>query len=214
VVPPALIADIAGGTYPALLNILLALRMRDKTGVGTHLDIAMSEGVLPFLYWALGAGQVGGPWPGNGDSLVTGGTARYRLYPTRDGRIVAAAPIEQKFWEAFAAAIGLDATLVLDETDPAATIAAVSRIIAGETAEHWRPILSKADCCATLVASAEAAMSDPHFMARGVFAARVRNARGQSIAALPVPIAAAYRAPADRPVASPALGADTSEVLR
>src|SRR5215510_7606376 len=30
-VPPALIADIGGGTLPAVMNILLALRQRDRT---------------------------------------------------------------------------------------------------------------------------------------------------------------------------------------
>jgi alpha-methylacyl-CoA racemase len=38
-VPPALIADIAGGSYPAALNILLALRARDASGRGCHLDM-------------------------------------------------------------------------------------------------------------------------------------------------------------------------------
>jgi crotonobetainyl-CoA:carnitine CoA-transferase CaiB-like acyl-CoA transferase len=32
VVPPALIGDIAGGSYPAVINILLALEARRKTG--------------------------------------------------------------------------------------------------------------------------------------------------------------------------------------
>src|SRR5262245_22980559 len=40
VVPPALVADIAVGSFPAVLNILLALRQRDQTGQGCHLDIA------------------------------------------------------------------------------------------------------------------------------------------------------------------------------
>ena len=41
--PPALLADIAGGAYPAVINILLALRQRDATGRGCHLDIAMAD---------------------------------------------------------------------------------------------------------------------------------------------------------------------------
>jgi len=39
VVPPALIADIAGGAYPAVMNILLALRQRDRDGV--HYSFAL-----------------------------------------------------------------------------------------------------------------------------------------------------------------------------
>src|SRR6516164_2267569 len=34
VVSPALIGDIAGGAYPAVMNIMLALRQRDLTGKG------------------------------------------------------------------------------------------------------------------------------------------------------------------------------------
>ena len=46
VLPPALIADIAGGTYPAVLNILLALRERDQTGLGRKLDVAMADNLF------------------------------------------------------------------------------------------------------------------------------------------------------------------------
>ena len=90
--PPVLAADIAGGSYPAVINILLALLQREKTGRGAHLDIAMCENLLPFAFWALAEGQVTGQWPGNGDGLLTGGSPRYQLYPTADGRLLAAAP--------------------------------------------------------------------------------------------------------------------------
>src|ERR1700712_5629768 len=36
VVPPALVADIAGGAYPAVINILLALNQRERTGLGRY----------------------------------------------------------------------------------------------------------------------------------------------------------------------------------
>ena len=61
-VPPALIADIAGGSYPAVMNIVLALRQREATGEGTFIDVSMAESVLPFLYWAIGAGLAAGVW--------------------------------------------------------------------------------------------------------------------------------------------------------
>src|SRR5215207_11689014 len=38
-VPPALVADIAGGSFPAVINILLALRRRDLTGEGCRIDV-------------------------------------------------------------------------------------------------------------------------------------------------------------------------------
>src|SRR3546814_616807 len=54
--PPILAADIAGGTYPAVMNILLALRQRDRTGQGCYLDIAMADNLFTFNYWGLGNG--------------------------------------------------------------------------------------------------------------------------------------------------------------
>ncbi|MFZ0402544.1 MAG: CoA transferase, partial [Pseudolabrys sp.] len=43
VVPPMLAADIAGGSFPAVINILLALRARDQSGQGCCIDIAMTD---------------------------------------------------------------------------------------------------------------------------------------------------------------------------
>ena len=72
VVPPALIADIAGGSYPAVMNILLALRERDLSGEGAYIDISMTDGVLPFLWWALGKTSETGVDPVNGGDRLTG----------------------------------------------------------------------------------------------------------------------------------------------
>ena len=109
VVPPALIADIAGGSYPAVLNILLALRERDASGRGCHLDIAMTDHLFPLMWWALGQGFAQGRWPRPGGELLTGGSPRFQIYPTADARFLAAAPLEQRFWERFAELIGLRA---------------------------------------------------------------------------------------------------------
>jgi len=192
-VPPALVADIGGGSFPAVMNILLALRAREQTGEGCHLDIAMADAMFTFAWHALAAGQATGRHPAPGEARLTGGSPRYQLYPTRDGALVCCAALEQRFWLAFCAAIGLAAALIDDEADPAATLAAVARLIAARSAAEWRPILAAADCCATLMTSLEEAMRDPHFVARGLFAGRVAAADGTAIAALPVPIAPCFR---------------------
>ena len=213
VVPPALIADIAGGDYPAVINILLALRERERTGRGRHLDVAMADNLFPFMYWAMGSGLAADAWPGNGTDLVTGGTPRYRLYPTRDGRIVAAAPIEQKFWDTFCDILGIEPALRDDARDPAATAARVAAIIRGADAETWRARFAGRDCCCSIVADVREAMADPHFRERGVFAHVLANAQGRTMPALPVPVDGAFRAPPGVPLAAPPLGADNAEFL-
>jgi crotonobetainyl-CoA:carnitine CoA-transferase CaiB-like acyl-CoA transferase len=194
VVPPALVADIGGGTLPAVVNILLALRQRDRTGVGCHIDIAMTDAMFTFAGHALASGYATGEFPGMGGARLSGGSPRYQLYPTRDGRLVVCAALEQPFWLAFTAAIGLAPEFVDDARDPAATTNAVAGIIAGRTAEEWRPLLAAADCCATIMATLQEALRDPHFIERGLFAHKVAGRTGATMPALPVPIAPQFRA--------------------
>jgi len=194
--PPALIADIGGGSFPALINILLALRQRDLTGEGCHLDIAMTDAMFTFAWYALAIGAVTGRYPGAGELPLAGGSPRYALYSTKDGRLVACGALEPKFWDAFCAAIDLAAPLRNDLADAGATRAAIAKIIASRTAEEWRPVFAVADCCVTIVASLEEALRDPHFVARGLFAHQVAGAAGKTIPALPLPLTPQFREPA------------------
>ncbi|MGH6896040.1 MAG: CaiB/BaiF CoA transferase family protein [Geminicoccaceae bacterium] len=204
VVPPALIADIAGGSYPAVLNILLALRARDVTGRGCHLDIAMTDHLFALMSWALGQGFAAGRWPRPGGELLTGGSPRFQIYPTADRRFLAAAPLEQRFWARFAELIGLEAHHRDDRRDPAAATARISEIIRGHDAGHWQARFEGEDVCCSIVASLEEAVRDPHFVARGLFASVLDGAAGRSIPALPVPLAPVFREP--RAAAYPTLG--------
>jgi len=193
VVPPMLAADIAGGSFPAVINILLALRARDQSGQGCHLDIAMTDAMFTFAWYALALGTASGHFPKPGEMMLAGGSPRYQLYPAKDGKLVACGALEQKFWHAFAQAIELGTEYIDDRRDPKATRDAVAQLIATRTAEEWRPILAAADCCATIVTPLEEALRDPHFVARGLFAHEVAIGKGKTLPALPVPIAPQFR---------------------
>jgi alpha-methylacyl-CoA racemase len=209
--PPALIADIAGGAYPAVINILLALESRRQSGRGQRLDVAMSDNLFSLAYWAIGNGLAANQWPGNGTDLVTGGSPRYRLYPTQDGRIAAVASIEDRFWKAFCDLIGLAEIYRDDSRDPQRTAAEIGKLIASRGADHWVRLFKAADCCCSIVATVNEALADPHFSARGVFGYRLRNESGAVLPALPVPIDHAFRGDRAKLVAAPSLGAQTSD---
>jgi alpha-methylacyl-CoA racemase len=187
IVPPALIADIGGGALPAVINILLALRRRDATGEGCKLDVAMCDGMFAFAYWALGQGEAAGAWPAPGGELISGGSPRYQIYRTADARFVAAAPLEQKFWDNFCALIALPPDWRDDARDPAGTMRAVAALIARESADYWRGRFAGQDCCCTIVQTVEAARRDPHFIARGLFERTVTDG-ARRITALPLPL--------------------------
>ena len=83
--------------------------------------------------------------------------------------------------------------------------------IASKTAAEWLPIFDQADCCCSIMQDLQAALADPHFKARGVFAARLVHASAQAIPALPVPIVPPLRPGAASDASSPALGAHNAE---
>jgi alpha-methylacyl-CoA racemase len=193
VVPPALIADIGGGTFPAVINILLALLRRTKSGQGAYIDVAMTDAMFTFAWFSLAALAATGRMPDTNELRHHGVNPRYQLYPTKDGQIVACGALEQHFWLAFCKAIGLSPELVDDLRDPSATRDAVRQRIASQPADYWRPRLAAADCCATIVRSLQEALADPHFIERGLFNRKVEFPGGDPIPALPVPIAPALR---------------------
>lgn len=203
VVPPVLAADIGGGAYPAAISILLALQHRAGTGRGCHLDVAMCDNLFTFAYWGMAAGLAGGRWPRPGGELTTGGSPRYRIYRTADGQYLAAAPIEERFWQVFCDTIGLDAADRDDRADPDATSAKVAERIAGASAQAWRERFAGLDACVSVVESLASAIADPAFAGRGLFE-RVVAAGGARLPALPVPVAKCLRDPAQER-ASPGL---------
>ena len=190
--PPVLIADIAGGAYPAVMNILLALVGRTVTGRGAHLDVSMTDNLFPLLYWALGNTLGANRPPRPGGELVTGGSPRYALYRTADGRHLAAAPIEDRFWTRFCDLIGLDEQYRDDSRDPVATREAVAATIASRTADTWEGVFAGEDVCCNIVRPVGAAIGDPALVERGLFDHELRKGE-MTMPALPMPIAAALR---------------------
>jgi crotonobetainyl-CoA:carnitine CoA-transferase CaiB-like acyl-CoA transferase len=204
VVPAALVADIGGGSFPAVINILLALQQRERTGQGCHLDVAMSDNLFTFMYWGLGNGFAAGRWPRPGAELVSGGSPRYQVYRTADDRFVAAAPLEDQFWKRFCELVDLPERWRDDALDPAGTRRAVAERIRSATAEVWRARFAGQDVCCAIVASLEEAVEDPHVRARGLFD-RSMTADGRRIPALPLPLAPQFRS-RDADGTYPALG--------
>jgi crotonobetainyl-CoA:carnitine CoA-transferase CaiB-like acyl-CoA transferase len=209
--PPTLIADIGAGTYPAVVNILLALRRRDVSGEGAFLDIAMTDNLFTFMFWGLAMGHGSGKWPRSGKEQLTGGSPRYRVYRTADARYLAVAALEDKFWQAFCRIIGLPAGLCDDRQDPAASIDGIARLIEAQSSGHWDQAFAGVDVCCAVVRTLEEAIRDIHFRARGLFERKV-TLPGHTLAALPVPVVPNLRSPRAE-AAAPMVGADNASVL-
>jgi len=98
------IADLAAALYGAIA-ILAALRVRDRTGTGQHLDIAMLDCQVAMLEDALARFSVSGKAPrpiGSRHPSIT----PFQRFKAADDHFVAGAGNE-KLWASFCDAIGL-----------------------------------------------------------------------------------------------------------
>lgn len=172
--PPVLVADIGGAAFPALVQVLLALLARLRTGEGARLDVSMAKSLFSWVPYQLGRGFLTGRWPQPGDDLTTGGSPRYNLYRAEDGRFIAVAAIEDRFWRR------LCELLEVAEDSDADTL---SRVIGSRPSAHWRHLLEGKDTCANVVRTLEEAVGDPQF--QQLFDWRLTD---QEIPALPLPI--------------------------
>jgi crotonobetainyl-CoA:carnitine CoA-transferase CaiB-like acyl-CoA transferase len=157
--PPTAWADIAGGTYPALINILLALRTRDRTGQGSYLEISMAHNMQPLAYRHFVNRQVHGVWGSPQQDLLGGGSARYNVYATADRRFVAVYALDDWSWDRLLAALGLTSALVGDGNDIDAVEVVRNRFVQ-RSASEWRELFRSKRVKATVVsrfAEAEAA---------------------------------------------------------
>ena len=205
VVPPALVADIAGGSYPAVINILLALRKRDLNKEGSYIDLSMTENLFPFMFWGLGSGFAHNKWPGNSDGVLSGGSPRYNIYKTSDGSYVAAAPLEDRFWNKFCEAIELPKKFIKMQNDQEKVIQEIRKIIGQKNKNYWLDVFNKADCCCSIVKSIEEAINDNHFKVRKIFENKIINNLGEEIPALPIPVDMQFRKDQKR-ASAPSLG--------
>ncbi|GIS10432.1 MAG: CoA transferase [Alphaproteobacteria bacterium] len=205
VVPPALVADIAGGSYPAVINILLALRKRDLNKEGSYIDLSMTENLFPFMFWGLGSGFAHNKWPGNSDGVLSGGSPRYNIYKTSDGNYVAAAPLEDRFWNKFCEAIELPKKFIKMQNDQEKVIQEIRKIIGQKEKNYWLDVFNKADCCCSIVKSIEEAINDNHFKVRKIFENKIINNLGEEIPALPIPVDMQFRKDQKR-ASAPSLG--------
>lgn len=165
------LADIAGGALYGALGITSALLRRYRTEQGAHLDISMTEGALSFMIPTI-ARQRAGEVEERGQGMLTGGLPGYRIYQTADGRYLAVAALEPKFWDPFVEAIGapdLKGKGVLTGEAGQEVARQLARIIGGRTFQNWSELLKNLDVCVEPIWSLDEILESELHRARQIF---------------------------------------------
>ncbi|QTX03786.1 CaiB/BaiF CoA transferase family protein [Agromyces archimandritae] len=171
VVPLNLVADYGGGAMFLVTGILAALLERTRTGRGRTIDAAMIDGVaqLGHAQFSLAAS---GRWRDErAANLIDGGAPFYTVYACADGRHVAVAALEARFYGALLDGLGLDAATLPARDDPANWPELRGRLaaaFASRTRDEWAAAFDGTEACVTPVLSMREAPAHPQAVARGI----------------------------------------------
>jgi crotonobetainyl-CoA:carnitine CoA-transferase CaiB-like acyl-CoA transferase len=212
------IADVTTGLY-ATIAILAALRHRDKTGLGQHLDCSLLDTQVSWLINEATNYFLSGRTPhrkGNAHPNI----CPYNVYQTQDGHVVLAVGNDAQFrrWSEIAGATDLVqdsrfTTNAVRLTNRAALETIVAERMQRRSSSFWIEALEQAGIPCGPVNTIEQVFADPHVVARQMkIAMPYGSSRSGQVELLGSPLKMSetpvrYRRP------PPRLGEHTREVL-
>ena len=210
------IADMTAGMYCAYA-VMLALRVKDKTGEGQQVDISMMEGQLALLGTQIANYFANGEIPkplGTAYSVVV----PYQTFRTRT-RDLALAIAGEKLWRKFCPVIGrpelLDDPRYVNTVERskhrAALIATLQEAFLEKPYEEWEPLLLANDIPVGAINNLAQVVEHPQVQARE----SLREVHHPSVGKVRVvrsPVRLS-KTPAKSPTPSPTHGQHTREVL-
>ncbi|MFF9898201.1 CaiB/BaiF CoA transferase family protein [Streptomyces longispororuber] len=170
-VPANLVGDYAGGSLYLVAGVLAALHHARAHGTGQVVDAAIVDGAAHLATMIHGMLAAGGWQDRRGANLLDGGCPFYGTYETADGGHMAVGALEQRFYDEFAALLGL-AEAADARADPARwgeLRDAVAARFKTRTRAEWTAVFEGSDACVAPVLSLREAPHHPHLAARGTF---------------------------------------------
>jgi crotonobetainyl-CoA:carnitine CoA-transferase CaiB-like acyl-CoA transferase len=167
-VPAVQVADVGTGLLAATA-ILGALVARGRGGGGRHVVQPLASGVMPFVAWPWAEHAAG--MPGMMTALLGGASPCYRVYRCGDGKPVAVAAVEPKFWIELLAVLGLPELADrahANAPDSEAAAALVETAFGERPRREWLEIAARRGLPLSAVNDLEAARHDPVLVEAGL----------------------------------------------
>ena len=213
--PAGQIADLGGGALMAAFGILAALRERDRSGEGQHVDVAMADGALSWLAFVAARRLAGDDVPQRGRDALAGGLVCYRPYACSDGGWVTLGALEPRFWAAFCHGVERPDLVEEQLAEPgSAAHAAVEAIFLGRTRAEWTTFGCEVECCLEPVLDLDEALASEHVAARGMVVGLDQPGVPEPVRQLGAPVKLSRTPPDTNRLPGPELGEHTEAVLR
>jgi glutaryl-CoA transferase len=207
--------DVLSGLYAAVA-ILSALRHRDRAGLGQHIDIALLDVQVGWLYNVglnyLLSGKVPQRW-----GTAHPNTVPYQVFPTSDGHVIIGANNDQQFRRlcefAVAPHLGADPRFASNAQrlkHREELVEAIAELTRRHTTRHWVEGLESAGLPCGPVNAIDKVFADPQVLQRGMKISMAHPVADVPLIGSPLKLSATpvrYRRP------PPTLGQHTDEVL-
>jgi crotonobetainyl-CoA:carnitine CoA-transferase CaiB-like acyl-CoA transferase len=165
------VADLGAGGMGGALAVVAALlrRERDPGRRGAFMDVSMFDGVSAFIAPHMARHLAGQEEPaGPGVMHLNGRFPCYRMYRAADGRWMALAALEPKFWNSFCALLERPDLVERQFDDSPEMAAEVAAIFATRTRPQWEALVAGADVMLEPVNDLAEAAAHPQTVARGL----------------------------------------------
>ena len=163
------IADIAGGSLPAVSGILAAVIQRIQTGEGQYIDISMTDGSFA-LNTIHGAEYLSGGSEPKLESTILNGGSYYDYYQTKDGRYFSVGSLEPKFFQQLCKVLEKTGYIKtesdLQSQDTEELKFQIASIFKQKNYEDWCIMFSAIDACVEPVLTFTEAVHHPQLKSR------------------------------------------------
>ncbi len=169
ILPITQLADIAGGSYPAFMNIILALFKAKQQKIGSYIDVSMYENLIPLAWLGL-SNLVTENYSKKKLLHLNGSLARYNIYQTKDKKYIALGALENKFWKKFCSLIEAPKEVALEKISQSSILKAIQKIIKERNLSYWKKKFDEEnDVCCTAVNDLNEFMEDNHIKDKQIF---------------------------------------------
>jgi alpha-methylacyl-CoA racemase len=163
--PSTYLSTFAGGGLLQVLGVLAALYERSRSGRGQVVDAAMVDGAALLEVMVR-------QWRDNPGNVTVTDAPYYTSYACQDGRSVAVAAIEPRFYGVLLDQLGLDAEGLPDRADRSAWPALRERLaeaFRSRPRDYWAKVFTEHDACVVPVLDPREAAEHPALRDRTTF---------------------------------------------
>jgi alpha-methylacyl-CoA racemase len=215
ILPGPQMADVAGGSYMAIIACLSALWSREKTGQGQWVDVSMLDAVLPLMTLQMAHYQATKTTFAPGEPPLSGGLTCYGTYQCADGQYIVLGSLEAKFWKTFCNIVGhpewIESQFVMGE-EAQKLRAEIAALFRTKKRNEWIEAASGHDVCLTPVLNIAEIETNPQIQARQMVYEQTHPVCGK-VKGIGVPLK--FSKTTAKPAwPAPRLGEDTESILR